>query len=243
MSKKQKKEVEVKPNKMIKLELKKGVVIDDLFDDYDLPKKKKKKAKKKKIEDVIIYTKKTLKKILKGMKPNYHAQFFQDERFYNLILCNDDGDIIKRYKSFVSKKQIKTLSRKYPDAQVMVGVSQGYFKLLPIETLSKLSKISKLVITSTLIAFPDGDEDPFDVHEIVENVTTISELLKHLLTASINIDTVKDIVTKDYWYWAFELISTATIELNNGDVIYYSDISGKPFSEFLSDFGLSMYLA
>lgn len=219
-------------------------ILDDPLIDKDevLPKKKEKKSKEKKLEEVLIYTKKNLKKMLKGMKPNYHAQFFQDGRFYNLVLCNDDGDLIKRYDSFINRKQLKNIARKYPDAQVMVGVSQGYFKLLPIETLEKLSKISKLVVTSTLVAYPDGD-DAFNVHEIVLNVTTVSELLKFLLTASINIDTVIDITQKDYWYWTFETVSTATIELSNGERVYYSDIKGKRFVEFLNDFGLSMYLA
>ncbi len=205
-------------------------------------KKEESRKKRDKIKEIFLYTKKNLKKILKGIGPDKHAEYFQDDRFYNLILYNDSGDLIKRYDGSISRKRLKTIASEYPKASIMVGVAQGYFKLLPIQTLVAVSKIKKIVLTSTLIATPDADEEPFEVHNICKGITRLNELLKFLLITSVEIDTVNQITMGEYWYWSFETTYTASIELMNGEQLFYSDLKDKKFIDFLNDFELNMYL-
>lgn len=128
---------------------------------------------------------KELNKAYKRNMPDKLPEDYQHPKGSTMVIYDEHANEIFRTIGSIPKKRLNRLASRHPQAQVLVDVGRGIFKMIPIKTFKKLTKIKFVLFQREYEFFGiDDDErfsksgDWFTPNAVIDYVYSINQLLR-----------------------------------------------------------------
>ena len=181
-----------------------------------------------------VYSKKFIVKLMnQRVKPD-NVHNFQEDDFNNFIIYDDDGNKIKKFHGKISRNKVKKISNKYDNAKIMINLSNGYFKLISLESFIKLTSIKSIGFTKECFIQVDGEDEYESFNNSHVIISSISQLINVLMK-----DNIYDLALVESqggmnWYNCFTNKYLMVIQNKDDEYIKY-----KSLDKFLNEYSLS----
>lgn len=181
-----------------------------------------------------MYSKKFVVKLMKRRVKPLNVHNFQEGEFFNFIIYDEDGNKIKKFRGKISRSKVKKISNKYDNAKIMVNISNGYFKLIPISSFIKLTSIKSIGFTKECFVLVDGDDEyeSFNNSDLV--ISSISQLINVLMKDYIYDSALIQSQGGMNWYNCFMNEYIIVVQTKDDEYVKY-----KSLDKFLNEYGLS----
>lgn len=181
-----------------------------------------------------MYSKKFVVKLMKRRVKPLNVHNFQEGEFFNFIIYDEDGNKIKKFSGKISRSKVKKISNKYDNAKIMVNISNGYFKLIPISSFIKLTSIKSIGFTKECFVLVDGDDEyeSFNNSDLV--ISSISQLINVLMKDYIYDSALIQSQGGMNWYNCFMNEYIIVVQTKDDEYVKY-----KSLDKFLNEYGLS----
>ena len=144
------------------------------------------------------------KRLKKRKIDNRRIQEFHFLKSENYLI-SANGEKLKPFNTRMTHSKLEKFSEKHKDAMILIqsGVG-GIYTKIPVNTYLRLATIEKMSIKYRMDASYDGDEDMYTVYDLVEDISTIGELMHFINYYRQLIDGVMEIQAACCCYTMFE---------------------------------------
>lgn len=142
-------------------------------------------------------------------------------------LISPNGEKLKPFNTRMSRSKLEKFSEKHKDAVILIQTGHGgIYTKIPVNTYLRLATIEKMSIRYSMEASYDGDEDSYTVCDIVDDISSIGELMHFINYYRQLVDGVMEIQAACCSYSVFDYkVKTMVIFEDDSSMAFKGDFN------------------
>lgn len=195
------------------------------------PKKEKKQKKPKRPFKKGSWKDFMYQRIIKHRDSKKVSGFHMTTKDTILIHQKDGKPICTITNGRVTENKLKKVTKKYPDAYVMINTGDSIYVRLPLNSYVKLCKLLHVSFEIVLIMKEDGDEDQCELIHDVLVVDNINELLHRVNSLRYMVYNIMEL--QHHFCYTDLVLDVRVVTHTEVDFKAYKDVN-----EFLQEYGI-----
>lgn len=164
---------------------------------------------------------------LKNWNPfSKNVKDFHFSKLSNYLVCIDgDKSQCSKFQKALDSADLKKLEKKYSNCAVLINAYDDIFMKLSIKSYLKLCKIEKMIMSKSIKAYFDSDEEDYDVIDQEIVIDNINELCYQISFHRFTISGIDEIQANAYGFtdyvYKFKILIIKTdgnVETYKGDM-------------------------